>query len=197
MSPGHSRARSTGWRRSRTRSAALDGQMSPAAVMTFPPRCQDTSSPAQRTGESGAEAPSPSPRASNVRSGQLCCRIGQQHEQRGQHLDALSQELGVGLRRPALRARGRAARARGVGDPGHDHPGRPRLPHPRARRSALLSQDFPGAHRGDWVREDSGGNWYALGGEECWLCPALGDYFPEAPAHLYVRARSLEEGRPA
>ena len=70
--------------------------------------------------------------------------------------------------------------------------------HTREPVGVLFSaQDFPGAHRGDWVRKDSGGNWYALGQEECWLCPALFDYFPQAPAHLYVRAHSLEAGRSA
>lgn len=60
---------------------------------------------------------------------------------------------------------------------------------------ALFSaQEFPGAHRGDWVREDSGGNWYALGGEEAWLCPALVDYFDSAPSSLWVKVRGIQDG---
>ena len=58
------------------------------------------------------------------------------------------------------------------------------------------AQEFPGAHSGDWLREDSGGNWYSLGGEEAWLCPALLDYFDSAPANLWVRVQGLAEERP-
>lgn len=65
--------------------------------------------------------------------------------------------------------------------------------HTREPVGVLFSaQDFPGAHRGDWVRGDAGGNWYALDGEEAWLCPALFDYFDSAPAHLWVRARNVD-----
>ena len=59
-------------------------------------------------------------------------------------------------------------------------------------RVLFSAEAFPGAHRGDWIREDSGGNWYALGGEEAWLCPALLDYFKQAPTSLWVRVRGLE-----
>ena len=67
--------------------------------------------------------------------------------------------------------------------------------HTREPVEVLFSaREFPGAHRGDWVREETGGNWYTLGGEEAWLCPALLDYFEAAPASLWVRARSPNRG---
>jgi len=61
-------------------------------------------------------------------------------------------------------------------------------------QAVFSAQEFPGAHRGDWVREDSGGNWYALGGEEAWLCPALFDYFDSAPSSLWVKVRGIQDG---
>ena len=73
----------------------------------------------------------------------------------------------------------------------------------------LLTRDIPGAERGfrllfsaspfpgsqasmEWVREETGGNWYrwperALEG---WLCPALFKYFEQAPERLYARAEA-------
>jgi len=41
----------------------------------------------------------------------------------------------------------------------------------------------------DWVREDSGGNWYrSLSLDmEGWLCPALFKYFNEPPPKLYAQ----------
>lgn len=40
------------------------------------------------------------------------------------------------------------------------------------------------------VREELGGNWYALDDPpmEGWLCPALFQYFDDAPGSIYVRA---------
>ena len=64
-------------------------------------------------------------------------------------------------------------------------------------QAVFSAQEFPGAHRGDWVREDSGGNWYALGGEEAWLCPALFDYFDSAPPNLWVQVRRIQDGTAA
>lgn len=66
--------------------------------------------------------------------------------------------------------------------------------HTREPVTVLFSaNEFPGAHRGDWLREDIGGNWCELGGEEDWLCPALLDYFDSAPASLWMRVRSPQE----
>ena len=44
--------------------------------------------------------------------------------------------------------------------------------------------------RGEWVREEVGGNWYRLEDPpmEGWLCPALLKYFDEPPKEIYVRA---------
>jgi hypothetical protein len=51
---------------------------------------------------------------------------------------------------------------------------------------------FPGyQHRLDWRREDSGGNVYYSEqlDMEGWLCPALFEYFTEAPQQIYVQVR--------
>ena len=51
---------------------------------------------------------------------------------------------------------------------------------------------FPGhQHRLDWLREDDGGNWYRseILGMEGWLCPALFQYFAEAPKQIFIQAR--------
>jgi hypothetical protein len=53
-----------------------------------------------------------------------------------------------------------------------------------------------------WLRKDDNqliaGNWYRgiVAGQEmkCWLCPALGLYFLEAPQRLFVRATPLPAG---
>jgi hypothetical protein len=50
-----------------------------------------------------------------------------------------------------------------------------------------------------WLRPgDLAGNWYhgVVAGQqmECWLCPALGLYFSEAPQMLFVRADPLPAG---
>ena len=55
---------------------------------------------------------------------------------------------------------------------------------------AFSESPFPGAHHGGWLKEDSGGNWYVLGSEQAWLCPALFDYFPDsAPESLHVKVQ--------
>jgi hypothetical protein len=42
----------------------------------------------------------------------------------------------------------------------------------------------------EWVKEDSGGNWYRKKGtnEEGWLCPSLFKYFDEAPQNIFITA---------
>jgi len=63
-----------------------------------------------------------------------------------------------------------------------------------ARGFTLLfsTAPFPGhQHRLDWLREENGGNWYrseALG-MEGWLCPALFQYFAEAPKQIYIQTK--------
>ena len=55
---------------------------------------------------------------------------------------------------------------------------------------------FPGFQKKiDWVREDSGGNWYRMDDPqvEGWLCPALFKYFNRAPDSLYVMAEDRNE----
>lgn len=50
--------------------------------------------------------------------------------------------------------------------------------------------EFPGYdHRLTRIREGEGGNWYYSDDfeMEAWLCPALLEYFDEAPAELYAR----------
>ena len=52
---------------------------------------------------------------------------------------------------------------------------------------------FPGAERFDWVRQESGGNWYFWERLQMslWLCPALFNYFAVAPESIYAMAREL------
>ncbi len=47
----------------------------------------------------------------------------------------------------------------------------------------------------DWLREESGGNWYRLSGTDMdgWLCPAMFKYFTEAPASIYVKAEPIKK----
>jgi len=50
---------------------------------------------------------------------------------------------------------------------------------------------FPDYHmKIDWVKEDSGGNWYYSEDMDRrgWLCPALFKYFDEAPESIYIMA---------
>lgn len=53
---------------------------------------------------------------------------------------------------------------------------------------------FPG-HQAEleWVREESGGNWYREVGreEQGWLCPALFKYFTVAPNNIYISAEEM------
>jgi hypothetical protein len=54
------------------------------------------------------------------------------------------------------------------------------------------STPFPGhQYCLDWRREEGGGNWYyaAQLDMEGWLCPALLNYFPEAPEQLFVQTK--------
>jgi hypothetical protein len=67
------------------------------------------------------------------------------------------------------------------------------VPNAEAGFMLLFSANpFPGAAvELEWVREESGGNWYrwTATGQEGWLCPALFKYFDEAPARLYAQAK--------
>ena len=62
-------------------------------------------------------------------------------------------------------------------------------------RMTFSDTAFPSyTHSIEWVREESGGNWYHLTGDvemDGWLCPALFQYFPTAPAVLYLRAEGI------
>jgi hypothetical protein len=48
----------------------------------------------------------------------------------------------------------------------------------------------------EWIREESGGNWYRMKGQikEGWLCPALFKYFKEAPKSIFVKAEPIKKG---
>jgi hypothetical protein len=39
------------------------------------------------------------------------------------------------------------------------------------------------------LREEYGGNWYEIGGEEGWLCPALFKYFDAAPDRVFFQIK--------
>ncbi|MFC1657422.1 DUF6717 family protein [Candidatus Moduliflexota bacterium] len=55
---------------------------------------------------------------------------------------------------------------------------------------------FPGFQlRLEWRRGEHGGNWYYSSDldDEGWLCPAMFNYFDEAPEELYVKAEALQE----
>jgi hypothetical protein len=45
----------------------------------------------------------------------------------------------------------------------------------------------------EWVKEESGGNWYRIKGQtqEGWLCPSLFKYFETAPKSIFVKAEKL------
>ena len=68
---------------------------------------------------------------------------------------------------------------------------------PNARNGFRLlfsTAPFPGFQRLlEWVREEMGGNWYRTDqpAGEGWLCPALFEYFDEAPKELFVKAEAL------
>ena len=57
----------------------------------------------------------------------------------------------------------------------------------------FASIPFPGFQiEFEWRREDAGGNWYytkALN-MEGWLCPALFQYFEEAPKYIYAQFKT-------
>ena len=59
------------------------------------------------------------------------------------------------------------------------------------------SSSFPDYQiRLEWRREEHGGNWYYAPqlDMEGWLCPALFNYFPEAPRELFVQTKSRTRG---
>ena len=68
---------------------------------------------------------------------------------------------------------------------------------PNARKGLRLffsTAPFPGFQRRlEWVREEMGGNWYRAfqPAGEGWHCPALFEYFDEAPKELFVKAEKL------
>jgi hypothetical protein len=54
---------------------------------------------------------------------------------------------------------------------------------------------FPGAHEAVLVEEEAGGSWYRFKDvHEGWLCPALFDFFDQAPASLWVKP--IQPSRP-
>jgi hypothetical protein len=58
-------------------------------------------------------------------------------------------------------------------------------------RLTFSAKPFPGHERKlTWVREASGGNYYALEDPpmEGWICPALFRYYRNAPKEIYVKA---------
>jgi hypothetical protein len=60
-------------------------------------------------------------------------------------------------------------------------------------RLLFSAAPFPGyTAKLEWRREEFGGNWYYSPqfGIEGWLCPALFQYFPEAPREIFVRAEA-------
>ncbi len=61
-------------------------------------------------------------------------------------------------------------------------------------RLLFSAAPFPGYQvKLEKVRAEYEGTWYRWtdNNEEGWLCPALSLYYPEAPAHLYVKAETL------
>jgi hypothetical protein len=70
---------------------------------------------------------------------------------------------------------------------------------PNARNGFTMyfsASPFPGFQKKiNWVREESGGNWYSLDEPEMegWLCPAMFKYFDQAPGSLYLMAEALKE----
>ncbi len=45
------------------------------------------------------------------------------------------------------------------------------------------------------LREEDGGHWYGVDPNEGWLCPAMFNYFSQAPDNLYVRVEALDDPR--
>jgi hypothetical protein len=65
----------------------------------------------------------------------------------------------------------------------------------RGFRAIFSAQPFPGAHdKLVWRRSESSGNWYYSDrfDMEGWLCPALFQYFSEAPPEIYVKVEELK-----
>jgi hypothetical protein len=61
-------------------------------------------------------------------------------------------------------------------------------------RLIFAATPFPGYQvQLDWRREEYGGHWYFAPayGREGWLCPALFQYFEQAPPQIFVRAEAL------
>jgi hypothetical protein len=61
-------------------------------------------------------------------------------------------------------------------------------------RLTFSAREFPGYEsKLIWLRQESAGNWYHLEGTdmEGWICPALFEYYPDAPKELYVKADPL------
>lgn len=57
-------------------------------------------------------------------------------------------------------------------------------------RLLFSSTPFPGStHRVDWLREEHGGHWYYSPDYdiEGWLCPAMFNYFDDAPECIYIK----------
>ena len=54
---------------------------------------------------------------------------------------------------------------------------------------------FPGAMKLEWTRGEGGGNWYKcpdMDDMEGWLCPALHQYFEQAPRAIYWKLEKLK-----
>tara|TARA_Y100000310_G_C20473864_1_gene711424 strand:+ start:319 stop:747 length:429 start_codon:yes stop_codon:yes gene_type:complete len=66
-------------------------------------------------------------------------------------------------------------------------------------RLIFSATPFPEAYKLIKIREEIGGNWYRTENKpyrEGWLCPALANYFPEAPNDIYAKAEELPKGNP-
>ena len=64
-------------------------------------------------------------------------------------------------------------------------------------RLLFSARPFPGyTLKLEWRREECGGNWYWCEQyqREGWLCPALFQYFVEAPKELYAKAEAISHG---
>lgn len=62
-------------------------------------------------------------------------------------------------------------------------------------RLLFSAREFPGHQQQlNWIREESGGNYYRLESPEMegWICPALFKYFSAAPAKLFVKAEPID-----
>lgn len=61
-------------------------------------------------------------------------------------------------------------------------------------RLIFSTQKFPGYQAElNWVREEAAGNWYysPTYSIEGWLCPALYNYFSEAPKNIFAKAEEI------